>query len=112
MTCQKVPYLTLLTDHPFTSVHGIKFKIAKVPFYRSNNSIVSLPHPLYSPDLTAFEFGLKPIKHFKNRIPEMDTVANSEDPDEMPHKVAFHQGLHCLLRLKQASEKDFGNYNL
>ena len=26
------------------------------------------------------------------------TLANSEDPDEMPHKVAFHQGLHCLLR--------------
>ena len=22
--------------------------------------------------------------------------ANSEDPDEMPHNVAFHQGLHCL----------------
>ena len=21
---------------------------------------------------------------------------NSEDPDEMPHKMAFHQGLHCL----------------
>ena len=26
------------------------------------------------------------------------TLANSEDPDEMPHKAAFHQGLHCLLR--------------
>ena len=24
-------------------------------------------------------------------------MANSEDPDEMPHKAAFHQGLHCLL---------------
>ena len=22
--------------------------------------------------------------------------ANSEDPDEMPHYVAFHLGLHCL----------------
>ena len=21
-----------------------------------------------------------------------------EDPDEMPHQVAFHQGLHCLLK--------------
>ena len=29
-----------------------------------------------------------------------------EDPDEMPHKVAFHQDLHCLLRLKPSSEKD------
>ena len=25
----------------------------------------------------------------------MGTMANSEDPDEMPHKAAFHQGLHC-----------------
>ena len=31
----------------------------------------------------------------------MGTLANSEDPDEMQHKAAFHQGLHCLLRLKQ-----------
>ena len=23
------------------------------------------------------------------------TLANSEDPDEMPHKAAFYQGLHC-----------------
>ena len=28
-------------------------------------------------------------------------MANSEDPDEMQHHAAFHQGLHCLLRLKQ-----------
>ena len=26
--------------------------------------------------------------------------ANSEDPDEMKHNAAFHQHLHCLLRLK------------
>ena len=31
----------------------------------------------------------------------MGTFANSEDPDEMQHNAAFHQGLHCLLRLKQ-----------
>ena len=30
----------------------------------------------------------------------MGILANSEDPDEMPHNVAFHLGLHCLLRLK------------
>ena len=23
-------------------------------------------------------------------------VANSADPDEMPHDAAFHLGLHCL----------------
>ena len=33
----------------------------------------------------------------------MGTLANGEDPDEMQHNAAFHQGLHCLLRLKQPS---------
>ena len=31
------------------------------------------------------------------------TLANSEDTDEMQHNAAFHQGLHCLLRLNQPS---------
>ena len=34
----------------------------------------------------------------------MHTLGNSEDPDEMPHNVlhnvAFHQGLHYLLKQK------------
>ena len=29
------------------------------------------------------------------------TLANSEDPDEMLHKAAFHQGLHRLLKQKE-----------
>ena len=29
--------------------------------------------------------------------PETGTLVNSEDPDD----AAFHQGLHCLLRLKE-----------
>ena len=33
-------------------------------------------------------------------------LANSEDPDEMQHNAAFHQGLHCLQRLKQPSEAE------
>ena len=33
----------------------------------------------------------------------MITLANSEDPDEMQHKAAFHQCLHCLLTLIQPS---------
>ena len=33
----------------------------------------------------------------------MGTLTKSEDPDEMQHNAAFHQGLHCLLRLKQPS---------
>ena len=28
----------------------------------------------------------------------MGSFTYSEDPDEMPHNVAFHQGLYCLLR--------------
>ena len=43
-------------------------------------------------------------------------MAKSENPDEMPHKAAFHQGLHCLPRQNLSSEKEmqyiFGNYNL
>ena len=35
----------------------------------------------------------------------MCTLANSEDPDEMPRKAAFLQGLHCLQRKKRSSEK-------
>ena len=34
-------------------------------------------------------------------------MANSEDPDEMPHKAAFYHGLHCLLRQNRSSEKEF-----
>ena len=30
----------------------------------------------------------------------MGTLANSEDPDKMPHDAAFHQGLLCLPRKK------------
>ena len=33
----------------------------------------------------------------------MGTFANNEDSDKMQHYAAFHQGLHCLLRLKQPS---------
>ena len=36
----------------------------------------------------------------------MVTLANSDDPDEMQHNAAFHQGLHYLLTLKQPSETE------
>ena len=36
----------------------------------------------------------------------MSTLVNSEDPDEMLHNVAFHQGLHYLLIQKQTSVKN------
>ena len=32
----------------------------------------------------------------------MGTFADSKDQDGMQHHAAFHQGLHCLLRLKQS----------
>ena len=36
----------------------------------------------------------------------MGTLANSEDPDEMPHKAVFHQSLHCLLKQNLSSERE------
>ena len=36
----------------------------------------------------------------------MCNLANSEDPDEIQHHGSFHQGLHCLPRQKQSSEKE------
>ena len=37
----------------------------------------------------------------------MGTLTNSEDPDEMQHDAAFHQGLHCkgkkIFRLSSSS---------
>ena len=46
----------------------------------------------------------------------MSTFANSEDPDEMKHNAAFHQGTHCLQRYKRISDKTntlfFFNYTL
>ena len=38
--------------------------------------------------------------------PLAGTLSNSEDPDEMQLTAAFHQGIHCLLRLKQSSETE------
>ena len=35
----------------------------------------------------------------------MGTLVNGEDTDEMLQNAAFHQGLHCLLRQNQSSEK-------
>ena len=36
----------------------------------------------------------------------MGTLATSEDQNEMSHQVVFYQGLHCLLRQNQSSEKE------
>ena len=39
----------------------------------------------------------------------MGILTNGEDPDEMLHDAAFHQGLHCLLRQNLSSEKEIYN---
>ena len=39
----------------------------------------------------------------------MGTFTNSEDQDEMPHGAAFHQDLHCLLRLKKIFRQKIQN---
>ena len=40
---------------------------------------------------------LNPLYGGKTLHP-MGTFTNREDPDEMLHNAAFHQGLHCLFR--------------
>ena len=47
------------------------------------------------------------LQLFEDQKPLNSYLSNSEDPDEMPNNVVFHQDLRCLLRLK--SEK---NYNI
>ena len=37
----------------------------------------------------------------------MGILANSEDPDEMKHNVAFHRGLHCLLEKMDLQRKKY-----
>ena len=37
----------------------------------------------------------------------MGGFTNSGDPDEMMHNVAFHQGLHCLIRSKDLQTKKY-----
>ena len=38
------------------------------------------------------------VNPFHSGYQPIGTLANSKEPDEMPHKAAFHQGLHCLLK--------------
>ena len=36
----------------------------------------------------------------------MGTFANIDDPDEMPHNSASHQGLHCLQGQNRSLDKE------
>ena len=40
----------------------------------------------------------------------MGTFANSEDPEEMQHNAAFHQGLPCLLKIETQSGTESHQY--
>ena len=42
----------------------------------------------------------------KDQKPLTRYLTNSEDPDEVQHNAAFHQGLHCLLRQNRSSLKN------
>ena len=42
----------------------------------------------------------------------LGTLANSEDPDEMPQTVAFHQDLHCLRRHLFHGQKIYKNLEI
>ena len=42
----------------------------------------------------------RPFNPLWTRNPWTGPFANIEDPDEMPYNEAFHQDLHCILRLK------------
>ena len=42
----------------------------------------------------------------------MGTFVNSEDPDELLHVAAFHQGLHFLQRQNGSNTIFKKNYNL
>ena len=42
----------------------------------------------------------------------MDTLVNSADQDEMPHKLAPHQGPHCLLGQKLEPQRKIVVYSL
>ena len=56
--------------------------------------------------LFAFVFNISPLKTGKTFL---DNLKISEDPDEMPHYAAFHQGLHCLLRQNRSSQNNTMN---
>ena len=40
----------------------------------------------------------------------MSTYTSSEDPDEMPLNAAFHQALHCLVKIKRPSDTKFNSF--
>ena len=54
---------------------------------------------------------IDPLNRLYTGNPKTDTVANSEDPDEMPHNAAFHHCLHCQGK-KKVFRQNIQYYNL
>ena len=80
-----------------------------------------ITHKVLSVRLYEHEWLLSQIQNFvsltlcRPETPKKGSLANNEDPDEMTHNGAFHQGPHCLIRQNRSSEKRiqqfFENYN-
>ena len=61
--------------------------------------------------------GHNTVNPLGNGNSQKDTMANSDDPDEIHHYAAYHHGLHCLLIATKSIIRErntivFGNYNL
>ena len=81
------------------TVKPMKLKPA-APLSRVKYSTTEPLCPLFDPNAHTSKKKMVLLEQFNplyTSHSKMHTLANSEDPDELPH-VAFHQGIHCLLR--------------
>ena len=74
-----------------------------MPMLNDVDRRVDFQGPGYVPSLTFLQCFLSIYIPLYTGNPYTGTLANSEDTDEMQLNAAFHQGLHCLLSLKQPS---------
>ena len=73
--------------------------------YISKNPLYSDGIFLYREKQQGWDWPYYIVRGHRSAFPNSDfflflwivfTIANSVDPDEMPHHVAFHLGIHCL----------------
>ena len=76
-----------------------------------NTDITQLENNVDLDQLKSHAVSIQPTKPIFNHLYSgnllTSTFANSEDPDEMQYNAAFHQGLHCLYRLKNHQSKEY-----
>ena len=70
-----------------TCVQGERFAVSNIPW-----QLLYCVYEFYANNM------LTAITLFILDTDKTGTLANSKDPDEMPLKPAFHQGLHCLIK--------------